>query len=681
MVERSLRMREARGSIPRTSKLFYKHFVCFYKNKKKTIILGALISTTRTVFNLSFLIFYTHSFHTQTLTCSDRMTLNLTSPWPNRLHLLHSTHHHRFQSTFNESQCVCSFRTPNYKNNSIKASLSDESYHEGAVVDADDASNGDYDLIINKTSAAKDATEALQVFGEMTKRSGGVVTTSDCCSIISAALERNNADLTLSIFQAMRSSFNAGVGDKDVGDRWRWSRPDVNTYTLLVQGLAASLRVSDALRIIATVCRVGVSPGEEVPFGKIVKCPSCMIAVAVAQPQNGIQIVSCSKCRYQYELVSGDITSIESEEISMDVPAWKRGLQFLQLVKESTPAAVHSIVVQTPSGMARTHRFATKTVDLPAQEGERVTIASAAPSSVYREVGPLKFSPKTPNYYPGEPMSLTNHVNGRESPLLRAPTKNGGLSLFSPTVFFPLLAVIASGDVASGMIDPSLPQFISVAAVSSVAVGATLNGLVFPQLNRLPPRLVETVAIRQQLLSQYDTLQSRIKELKEAAENEVWMLARMCQLENKIVAVGEPAYRARRSRVKRVREGLANSLKSRIELIESYARISSMIEIEVEMDSDVLAAESASNAETIAEQIEQIMELENLEEKWKIQAEANDEVEKLLNSEILPSQQRQHYQTVNNESESSDLICVQLPCTTNPPPHHCPILSHPSIKT
>ena len=32
---------------------------------------------------------------------------------------------------------------------------------------------------------------------------------------------------------------------------------------------------------------------------------------------------------------------------------------------------------------------------------------------------------------------------------------------------------------------------------------------------------METVAIRQQLLSQYDTLQSRIKDLKDAAENEV----------------------------------------------------------------------------------------------------------------------------------------------------------------
>ncbi|KAI7742462.1 hypothetical protein M8C21_007623, partial [Ambrosia artemisiifolia] len=546
-----------------------------------------------------------------------RMTLNLTSPWPNRLHL-HSTHHHRFLSTTTEpTYMFCSFRTPNYKtnNNNIKVSLS-ESYHERAVVDGDDdaaasssSSSSEYDLIISKVSTAKDATEALQVFGEMSKRSGGVVTTSDCCSIISAALNRNNAELALSVFQAMRSSFDAGVGDKDVGDRWRWSRPDVNTYTLLVRGLAASLRVSDALKIIANVCRVGVSPGEEVPFGKIVKCPSCMIAVAVAQPQNG-----CPPA-----------------ERSMDVPAWKRGLQFLQLIKETTPAAVHSIV-QTPSGMARTHRFATKTLDLPAQEGERVTIASAAPSSVYREVGPLKFSPKTPNYYPGEPMSLTNHLNGRVSPLIRAPAKNGGLSLYSPTVFFPLLAVFATGDAASGMLDPSLPQIISVAAVSSVAVGATLNGL-------LPPRLVETVSLRQQLLSQYDTLQSRIKELKEAAENEVWMLARMCQLENKIVAVGEPSYRARRNRVKKVREGLESSLKSRIELIESYARISSMIEIEVEMDSDVLAAESASNAETIADQIEQIMEIENLEERWRIQAEANDEVEKLLNSETLPSQQ------------------------------------------
>ena len=47
-------------------------------------------------------------------------------------------------------------------------------------------------------------------------------------------------------------------------DRWKWSRPDVSIYTTLVQGLAALLRVSDALRMIDDICRVGVSPGEEV---------------------------------------------------------------------------------------------------------------------------------------------------------------------------------------------------------------------------------------------------------------------------------------------------------------------------------------------------------------------------------------------------------------------------------
>ncbi|XP_052481522.1 uncharacterized protein LOC105765310 isoform X2 [Gossypium raimondii] len=376
-----------------------------------------------------------------------------------------------------------------------------------------------------------------------------------------------------------------------------------------------------------------------VPFGKVVRCPICSIAVGVAQPQLGIQIVCCAKCRYKYELVSGNIISVDSEEISMEIPAWKRGLKSLQILKQRVPAAVHSILVQTPSGVARTHRFATETVELPAQEGERVTIACAAPSNVYREVGPFKFSPKAPNFYPGEPMCLTNHKDGRESQLLRAPAKDGNTSILKPQFVIPLLTVLAAGDAASGVIDPSLPQLLSVAAVGSLAVGATLNAVIFPQLNLLPQRSVETTAIKQQLLSQYDVLQSRIRDLKEAAEKEVWMLARMCQLENKIFAVGEPSYRARRSRIKRVREGLENSLRGRIELIDSFARISSMIEIEVEMDSDVLAAEAASNAETIAEQIQQIMELENLEEKWKLQAEANDEAERLLSSQSIPTEQ------------------------------------------
>ncbi|XP_050227316.1 uncharacterized protein LOC126676973 isoform X2 [Mercurialis annua] len=555
------------------------------------------------------------------------MTLNLTSPLLSRLSHppLHtpkltdkSSNHHLTLLSFLLSSPTSSkpFLFP------PKSSLSGQN-------SAPDLLNNRHSL--SQISAAKDATEALLLISEISGKSSGSVSVSDCCDIITAALDRNNADLALSIFYSMRSTFDQGVGENG----WKWSRPDVSVYNVLVKGLASALRVSDALKIVDYICRVGVSPGEEVPFGKVVRCPTCLIAVAVAQPQNGFQIASCSKCRYQYELVSGDIISITSEEISKDLPAWERGLRFLKLMKRRIPAAVHSIVVQTPSGMARTHRFATETVDVPAQEGERVTVASAAPSNVYRNVGPFKFSPKAPNTYPGEPMCLTNHENGQESLLLRAPEKDGNLSLLNPSLLIPILALLATGDAASGIIDPSLPQLLSVAAIASLGAGATINLLVLPQLNQ---KSVDVFAIKQQLLSQYDMLQSRIKDLKESAEKEVWMLARMCQLENKIFAVGEPSYRSRRTRVKRVREGLEKSLKGRIELIDSYARISSMIEIEVEMDSDVLAAEAVGNVEAIAEQIQQIMELENLEERWRIQAEANDEAERLLSSEPIPTE-------------------------------------------
>lgn len=146
---------------------------------------------------------------------------------------------------------------------------------------------------------------------------------------------------------------------------------------------------------------------------------------------------------------------------------------------------IFTLQVQTPSGVARTHRFATATVDLPAQEGERVSIAVAAPSNYYREVGPVKLTAKPPTFYAGEAMCLTNHRDGRESPLLRAPRKEESISLINPSTLFPLLAVLGFGDAASGIIDPSLPKLISIAAVSSLAIGATLNNLVLPELSRV----------------------------------------------------------------------------------------------------------------------------------------------------------------------------------------------------
>ncbi|KAM3191351.1 hypothetical protein ACQJBY_068940 [Aegilops geniculata] len=485
--------------------------------------------------------------------------------------------------------------------------------------------------LLRRVSGAEDADRALDIVAESLGGGAGSgskasLDASDCNAIVAAALDRANVDLALSVFDAMRSGL-ARVG------RWSWARPDARTYALLVQRLAAALRVSDAIRIIDYVSRAGVSSAEEVPFGITVRCPTCMVAIAVAQPQHGTQVVSCSKCRYQYELFSGDVTSIESEEVSMDISAFEKALQFINVMKDDLPAAVHSIVIRTPSGTARTHRFATKTVELPAQGGERVTISLAAPANAYRQMGPLKIAARSKGFSPGEPMCLTNHVSGEISKLLRVPSKNAGQLFLSPYLVVGAVALLSSGDAVSAFIDPSLPRLITATVIASAAVGTTLNQVILPETRKLPQKAVDIVAVQQKLLSQYDMLQSRLKDLKRLVEKEVWMLARMCQLENKILAVGEPSYRARRGRVKRVRKSLETTLLAKIELMESYAKLCSMIEIEVEMDSDVIVAEAATDAERISEQIEQLMEIDSLEEQWRIQAEANDEAERLLGSD------------------------------------------------
>ncbi|MED6112346.1 hypothetical protein PIB30_060877 [Stylosanthes scabra] len=109
-----------------------------------------------------------------------------------------------------------------------------------------------------------------------------------------------------------------------------------------------------------------------------------------------------------------------------------------------------------------------------------------------------------------------------------------------------------------------LPLFADEVNMESLLVTGQVSILVVGKdilitTGELPQGSVEATAIKR-LLSQYDVILSRIKDLKEAAEKEIWMLARMCQLENEISAVGEPSYRTRRTKVKRVRESLQNSL-------------------------------------------------------------------------------------------------------------------------
>lgn len=150
--------------------------------------------------------------------------------------------------------------------------------------------------------------------------------------------------------------------------------------------------------------------------------------------------------------------------------------------------------IRTPSGTARTHRFATQTVNLPAQEGERVTISLAVPSNVYRDMGPLKIAARSQGFKPGEPMCLTNHINGQVSKLLRAPSKNKGTFFLSPYLLVGAIAFLASADAASTLIDPSLPRLVTATAIASAAVATTLNEVILPTIQKASPILTRKTA-------------------------------------------------------------------------------------------------------------------------------------------------------------------------------------------
>lgn len=67
-----------------------------------------------------------------------------------------------------------------------------------------------------------------------------------------------------------------GEGGRNWG--WGWPQPDVRTYAVLARGLAASLRVSDAIRIVGDVRRRGVPQGDEVMDQYLQICWICYLA-------------------------------------------------------------------------------------------------------------------------------------------------------------------------------------------------------------------------------------------------------------------------------------------------------------------------------------------------------------------------------------------------------------------
>ncbi|CAI5996591.1 unnamed protein product [Closterium sp. NIES-64] len=500
-------------------------------------------------------------------------------------------------------------------------------------------------------------------------------TRRDVAWLMEGSLAAGNVALSYSLLNACKTSalaLNAGAPGQA---RARvWPAVGVRLYAAMVRGLAALLRVADAVALVGEVQRRGVPEGDrEVSFGVTVDCPTCRKAFSVVQPQQGRQVVGCAGCKYEYELVSGDLISCDSESLIDSAPILDKVLRFVRMKRGDPPVAVHSVVLKAPDGTSQINTFATVTPSVPAQSGERITIACAAPSfssslasslssslpssssasrkssASKRKIAGVFPAPanRTPGWNPSEPMALTNHVTRQTLALLRAPPKatrdSGSLSL--PPWVLPLggalvaANVVGAAAVSMGIMEPNaitdgtMGSVVGWVAAGGAATGGAYNFLLLPKLRELPGSVVDGMAVRQQLLEQHAALRQRLEALSAAASEEVRMLARMCQLQNKMQSIGQPStYSARWERVVAARKGLDQRLLARINLVDSYAKVLSMIEIEVEMDADVPTAEAAGAAASIADQIERLMEVESLQKEWKQQAEVNDQLERLLRS-------------------------------------------------
>ncbi|GIL63825.1 hypothetical protein Vafri_17820 [Volvox africanus] len=475
-------------------------------------------------------------------------------------------------------------------------------------------------------------------------------------AVLGFFLQRGKVQLAMTLYREMCLARRGGRGaaSRSLDVAFAWPAATLATTRDLVLGLCQQLCTVEALQVLADIKVQGLPRGsEEVGFGKVITSPLAPDRpLTVVQPQEGAKVVADGYSRYEYEVFSGTAISCSSTAL---VPSGNLLFSLgraVGLIKKPPVAAIHEFVLQAPDSTSRTFRVGTETAAVPAQSGERVTVVSAPMRNV-RKGGLFNASP--PGAKPGEALTATNHKTGAVLPLLRPPVSAEQAGV--PGWVLPLAVALAGGDAASSLLDPALPLLLAAGAASLAGSAALGSSVLVPRLKQLPDVKVRVEFVRQQLLGQYNALASRAATALNESAEDVRFLARLWQLQNKMEAVsaaatgpvvaavgsgltssaaggsggatiggGGVAYEARIGRVARARANIEERLIRRIELLEGYSRVMNMIEIEVEMDIEVPAAEVAG----IQEQVARLVELESLQEDWRAQAEARDEVERLL---------------------------------------------------
>jgi hypothetical protein len=408
--------------------------------------------------------------------------------------------------------------------------------------------------------------------------------------------------------------------------------------------------------------------------------------LAVVQPQEGAKVVADAESRYEFELFSGSVTSCSSEAQQPAANWAVAAARAVGLWRSPPVAAVHTWVVRAPDGASRTYRAATATADVPAAVGERVTVVSApergrskqrrlllttsAPgvrpgepmSCVNHKTGaalPLGRPPR-----PGDAAGVPGWVLPAVVLLAGSDMASGMLNPALPTLIAGAAAAAATSAVAGqALLLPRLKQLPSGAVkvegfrqallaqhaglgkkVGAVLGEASEDARALARLWQLQVKMESVggsggggggpAAASLSSGSPAASLSSgsfssggagspgASRGGTASGRGGAGALAPAAPGGAALAAPGGATYAARIGRVKAARRGVEERLASRLELLDGYARVMNMIEIEVEMEIDVAAAELAG----IGEQIERLAELEAVAEEWRTQAEAQDEV-------------------------------------------------------
>lgn len=445
----------------------------------------------------------------------------------------------------------------------------------------------------------------------------------ECQQLIVAALDKGNVALALSIHksmrQARRTSTLSSVSSMDLS--FTWPSASIQTTALVVLGLCKQLAIDQALGVLSDIRVQGLPRNDAVGFGKVISSPLAPAqTLTVVQPQEGFKMVADAYSKYEYEVFSGTVVSCKSEALQGSSNLLYAAARAVGIIKKAPPAAVHEFVVQAPDGISRTFRVATETANVPAQLGERITFVCSPMKNSNRKRNLL--APSPPGTRPGEAMTATNHKTGVVTQLLPPPMSSSQSGTI-PSWYVPAAVMLAGGDAASSLLDPSLPVLITAGAAFAVGSVVAGNTMLIPKLKQLPDSSLSIEYTRQKLLGQYAQLANKAELAMNEAAEDVRVLARLWQLQNKMESVsGVGAYEARIERVSAARTNIEERLVKKAELLDGYSRVMNMIEIEVEMEIEVPAAELAG----IQEQMGRLAELEGLQDDWKAQAEARDEV-------------------------------------------------------